>query len=140
MEITLEDTSKVVALMRSMELYSSASYVKDMSDRILALEAEAGRGRAEVRQLVDDLAEEVWGDIEPSGEYTQSDHHFIGETPEYEELHRELLKRANAFLRAATATPSQPETEAVTDATMLRHMHAEMREENGGWTQDEDFD
>lgn len=47
MDVTLEDTSKVIALMRSMELYSSASYVKDMSDRISTLEAALATARGD---------------------------------------------------------------------------------------------
>jgi hypothetical protein len=58
MDVTPEDTSKVIALMRSKELYSSASYIRDMHYHITALEAALATARAET---LDEVEEAIYG-------------------------------------------------------------------------------
>ena len=92
MFITPEDTSAVVALMRNMELYSSASYVKDMSNRIATLEAEAARVR-------DAALKEAHGEIWKVINRVPLDSSVQG------------LRVASVILSDLRTTPAQPETE-----------------------------
>lgn len=54
---------------------------------------------------------------------------------------RYAIKQINALRRrTAPEGVQQSETEQPTDAQIQKYIHAQIREENGGWTQDEDYD
>ncbi len=99
MNVTLEDTRKVISLMQSMNKPFVASYVIDMADRIATLEAEAEAMRDATLEEVMDIIKKC-----------------LMATTLYEEWHilEKMLEQINALRRRTAPEGAQTDGDELT--------------------------